>query len=267
MHDFVAPKWREILSDQGLLNFDAWWTKTLPLLTEPNTGRGGWSKVYSLILPRQDGTGICRLIVKRQLNHTSRTILHPWRGIPTLAKELNNILYYQRVGIPTIEPVYYAQRSDKNGVRAILVTEFLEGFQSLADLVSYWQSHGWPGRGERRKIITAVARLVGLLHRHGLMHNCLYPKHLFLRITDPDVEVRLIDLEKGKCRPLGKGRRIRDLETLFRHAREWQRTDVVRFLHEYFQNDRLDQRAKKLCARIACETRKKEARRKDAGMG
>lgn len=260
MHDFVAPKWRETLSDQGLLDFEAWWEKTMPLLTEPNIGRGGWSKVYSLNLTRQDGTGINRLIVKRQLNHTSRTILHPRRGIPTLAKELKNILSYQRVDIPTIEPVYYGQRSDQDGIRAILVTEYLEGFQSLVDLTSYWQGHGWPDRVEQRKIITAVARVVGLLHQHGLMHNCLYPKHLFLRITDSDVEVRLIDLEKGKWRPFGNGRRIRDLETLFRYTREWQRTDVVRFLHQYFLTDRLDQRAKKLCDRIARETRKKETR-------
>jgi len=249
--EFIASKWHQILAEKGLSGFDDFWRLNLKLLDKPNTGRGlgGWSAVALLTL-KLSGGHEKRLIVKRQQNHTSHTIRHPFRGIPTFEKEFQNILYYKQLGIPTLEPVYFARRNSPDGIRAVLVTEYLEGYQSVAELINSWQGHGQPDRVERNRLIHAIASLIGKLHSKGLQHNSLYPKHLFIRQKGDKTQVRLIDLETTKKRPIGNWRRIRDLESLHRHAKEWSRTDRLRFFLTYCGTDHLDKNARRLCLKI-----------------
>jgi len=230
MKEFIAPKWHQILIDQGLADFDALWNLALKPLDRPNTGRSrsGWSTVTLLPLEFPDGREE-RLIVKRQQNHTSRTIRHPFRGVPTFEKEFYNIQHYRQLGIPTIESVYYARRNSPDGIQAVLVTEYLEGYRSLNELVTTWREHGRPNRVELNSLIKAVASLIGKLHSKGLQHNSLYPKHLFIHQEGDKTRVKLIDLETTKRRPFGNWRRIRDLESLHRRARGWSRIDRLRF--------------------------------------
>ena len=136
MKSYIAPNWHEILTEQGLTNFESLWRLQLKLLDQPNTGRGrnGWSTAchFSLQMP----SGIKkRLIIKRQKNHVSRTALHLLRGIPTLEKEARNAFRFKRLGIPVMEVVCYMRRKRADGTEAILVTEHLDGYMPLDKFV------------------------------------------------------------------------------------------------------------------------------------
>jgi hypothetical protein len=160
-------------------------------------------------------------------------------GIPTLRREYEMLSWIRREGVPATVPLYFAQRRDAGCQRAILVTEQLNGYQSLEALTAYWSEHSWPSWQEKRALIQAIALVVRQLHRLRIKHNCLYPKHVFLKwpehAQDPSgpVNVSLIDLEKARrtisCWDAAK----RDLDTLHRHSRGWSRTDRWRFLRVY----------------------------------
>jgi hypothetical protein len=256
MDEYIAPGWRQNLTEQGLCNFNALWRLELKPLDLPNEDRGGWSVVSLLVLKSTDGQKR-RLIIKRQQGHTSHTLRHPFRGVPTFETEFYNILRYTRLGIPTIEPVYYSRRNSPSGLQAVLVTEYLDGYVSLNELGTTWQDQGQPNNGERIRVIKAIASILSKLHSKGLQHNCVYPKHLFIRKEKYDIQVRLIDLENTRWRPFGNGRRIRDLESLFRHAKGWSNTDRLRFFKDYCDIEHIDKNTSRLCRQIIKRNKRK----------
>jgi len=117
--DYLAAPWRALLSDQGLTDFEVLWNLSLDSIDEINFRRGGWSRVHLLPLRPADGVNV-KMIVKRQVNYLSRTPAHPINGIPTLKKEFANIQRCHQWDIPTVQTVYYAERRDNRGYRAIL---------------------------------------------------------------------------------------------------------------------------------------------------
>ncbi len=248
--EFIAPEWRQILVKQGLDGFDTLWRLKSEPLDEPNKRRDGWSEATSWLIELSGGSQK-RLILKRQQNYTSRTPFHPFRGIPTFKKEFINIMIFKRLGLPTIEPVYYAQRNIAGGLQAILITEHLEGYTSLDKLADIRLQYGQPNSFERNRIITAIASLMHKVHLQGMQHNHLYPKHIFIRQISDEIHVRLIDLEGSKWRPLGDGRRVRDLESLHRRSKGWNRGDRLRFLKAYCNIQQIDGKTKKLYRKIA----------------
>jgi tRNA A-37 threonylcarbamoyl transferase component Bud32 len=256
MKYFFAPQWKDAFLKQGLANFEALWGLDLVSLDTPNRGRSrdGWSSVCAMNLELDNGI-LKKLIIKRQQNHNSRTIFHPFTGIPTFEKEMISILRYNRQNIPVMKPVYFARRK-KNGVQAILITEFLDGFVSLDNLVKKWKQKEC-SHNTRKNLIKIVAKCISRMHAKGLMHNSMYPKHIFIKRNGDDFLIRLIDLEKSKQGLLALNRRCRDLESLYRHAKGWSAADHIRFIYAYFDTDSLDGRAKKLCKRIIKKTRKK----------
>jgi tRNA A-37 threonylcarbamoyl transferase component Bud32 len=257
MKRYVSDAWAPLLRERGLDSLDAFWELELPAVDAPNTGRGkgGISEVSRMVLTVNEGEEKV-LMVKRQQNYFSRTLLHPIRGIPTFEKEVINALRYKKLDIPAIEPVFFERISHPEGVRAVLVTEFLDGYISLDELVNEWQEKGWPSHDQRRRIIKAVAHAVRKIHQGGLMHNCLYPKHIFVKDTGEEVRVRFIDLEKNKWLPLGSRRVIKDLSTLNRRSSHWARTDRLRFLMHYLGNDLKNSGFRKILLKIVSKTRK-----------
>ena len=258
MKNYVPPKWRQVLAQQSLIDFESLWHIQADPLDKPNTGRGrtGWSVATLLTLPLVDGKKK-RLILKRQQNYFSRSLRHPFRGIPTFEKEFSNLLRYKRLGISVPEPVYYAKRQITEGIQVILITEYLEEHTPLDKLERFWQKQGRPGHAERNKLIDALAYLTRMLHQHGMAHNCLYPKHCFIQQLDDKIQVRLIDLEKSRWSPLGNRRRIRDLEALYRRSKGCTHTDRLRFLKTYHGLERLDKKARHLCRQILERNKKK----------
>jgi hypothetical protein len=246
MNDYIAPEWQRIFAFNGLHTFDDLWKLEAKWFEEPNQRRGGWSGVARCELKLPEG-GTARVFLKRQENHTTRTLGHPVRGIPTFVREFRQILRYREHGIPSLTPLYFACRRQNANLCAVLLTEELVGFRSLEDLARDWKNT--PAQ-TRHAIIRAVAQLLRQIHSYGLMHNCFYPKHVFLRIgVSGGIEARVIDLEKTKWRPFGFDRNFRDMRRL--NGPRWSRADRVRFFREYLGISKLTPAAKQKWRRIA----------------
>lgn len=251
MQDYLAEHWRELLRSSSLQTFDDWWQKKVDWFEPPNMRRGGWSGVSRLVLG-DEGRAV---FLKRQENHVFRNLAHPFRGMPTFSREMENILTLQKAGVPALTPVYFAQRNADGVLRAILVTEALAGFVALNTVVPARLSFA-----ARHKLIEEVTRVLNILHRNKLAHNCLYPKHLFVKAGEGGYEVRLIDLEKARKCWRSSSAMFRDLDTLNRHAHGFTRTDRLRFLMSYLNTDARDKRLRKLWVKLVQRENKKKRR-------
>ena len=247
MTDFIAAQDRALLEQHGLASFDALWALKLEAVDEPNTERGGWSSVYRLDL------GEAAFYLKRQSNHLSRSVLHPF-GEPTFAREFRNIQRYQRLAIPALQAAFFAQRRVAGEQRAILLTRALDGWSDLDSLLAEWRAHSEPQRGA---ILQACGTLARQLHGAGQMHGCFYPKHIFLRETAAGFDAQLIDLEKTRPLLFGRRDRVKDLEPLLRRASVWSDAEVAVLLAAYL-DERVDLEA--WSAQLGARRRNKEAR-------
>ena len=129
------------------------------------------------------------------------------------------------------EPLYFAEQSDG---RALLVVEALQGYVSLDQWSAAQadsQARSQLVLAQRRQVLESVARLVRKVHDLGVCHGCLYPKHLFWHAGRGDV--RLIDWEKARFSRRSQRSRLRDLDSLNRHAPGWSRRERVWFLAAY----------------------------------
>jgi hypothetical protein len=251
MDDYVSDRWRRLLEHNGLADFNALWDLEVEWFEPPNRDRGGWSGVARIELEGGDG-GKEAFFLKRQENHARHTFRHP-AGEPTFALEMRNILWLTKAGVPTLEPVYYGQRHMGSGWRAILITRELEGYLPLDELMKRWRETGWRGSmAERRELIPVAAAIIKKLHRANLIHNALYPKHIFVRFPEhAKPQIRFIDLEKMR-RAILPGRAVRrDLDSLNRRTQHWSWTDRMRFLHCYLGQRHLNSKGKKLWRLLA----------------
>ena len=223
MSDFIAAEDRPILERHGLANFDALWALQLEAVDEPNTERGGWSSVYRLEL---DGAAY---YLKRQSNHLTRTLRHPF-GEPTFACEFRNIRRYAELGIPALQAAFFAERKLPGEQRAVLLTRALDGWQDLEHWLQSWASLS---TSRREAILAACGGLARRLHDAGQVHGCFYPKHIFLRAQGDDFAAQLIDLEKTRPLLFGERDRVRDLEPLLRRAAAWSEAEVRQLLVAY----------------------------------
>ncbi len=232
--EFWAAPWHNRFVVRGYADFETLWRLELPPLDVANESRGGISTVALLVLPTAEG-GACRLVVKRQRNHQSRTWRHPLQGVPTLQKEFLNIRRFDHHGLATVQPVYFAQRRERAGSRAILITEYLEGYRSFDACLEAWhKSSASPTSADSREaVLRQAAELIARMHRLGFQHNCLYPKHLFVNSRLPRPDVRLIDLEKAGRRVFARRRMMRDLGAFFRRSEFWAPADQERFMVYY----------------------------------
>jgi hypothetical protein len=250
MQDYINESWRRILAYNGLSDFDALWKLEAQWFEEPNYRRGGWSGVARCELKHPDG-GTCAIFLKRQENHVARLWNYPIKGAPTFLREFQHVMHYRQCGVPTLEPVYFAMRKIDGDHRAILISAELTGFVSMEDRVQRWLKTGAPPLMVRMQMMQAVAKVMSVMHDHGIQHNCFFPKHVFTRLnTDGSVDVRVIDLEKSRWRPLRIFCTIRDLYTINHHSLCWSKTDRLRFFKAYLGIERLTPYAKWLWRHI-----------------
>lgn len=249
---FIAINARELLAQHGLDNFAALWALPLDPVDEPNTNRGGWSEVYRLELKDEQGMTQA-FYVKRQENHLTRTLAHPF-GEPTFAREFRAIQTYMRLGVPVLEPVFFARRRQPSGAQAIIITRALDEYSPLEDWLQRWDSLG---RRERDQLIHTAAALVRTLHNTGYVHNCLYPKHIFLE-GGAEGRARLIDLEKTRRAVLGRRDYVRDLETLQRRSHSPSRSERLRFLLSYLGIKKVNEEARQWITAVLVRQHAKE---------
>lgn len=243
---YLNPQWQQLLDDNQLSTFDQFWDLELKAVDEGNEGRGqnGWSKVCIHSLTTASGEKR-RIVIKRQSNYRSHTLHHPFRGIATFEKEYQFIRRYQKLEVPAMKAVYCATRLLNGDLQAILVTEYLENYRSLFDILEENEL----AKNDRNHLSQQVAQLVSTLHEKNLEHRCLFPKHIFIP-NDSTQKACLIDLEKTRWRPWGEGRRVRDLTALARRTSNISPRDKVRFMRQYFGMKRLSDDAKQLWHQI-----------------
>lgn len=247
--DYVSAEWRDVLNANGLDTFEHIWPVAEDAWFEtPNQARGGWSGVTRQTLALSNGSQ-ARIFVKRQENHVYRSWRHGFRAAATLEREFRNCLRFRELGIPSMEQIYYAERRVDGKLRAILITRELEGYQPLSSAT--YQPINQLGRAERNRLIGSVAAIIRQMHAHRFQHTCLYPKHLFVkRNPDTSIEARFIDLEKTRWRPFKWWIATRDMNSLWRHADGWSRTDGLRLFLAYRQERELSCTSKKLLSAI-----------------
>lgn len=246
---YTNPQWQDILAANDLVTFEQLWDLQLQAVDEGNQGRGhkGWSVVAIHQLKSPDGSPR-RVIIKRQSNYRSRTLRHPLRGIATFEKEYNFIRRYAQLGVPATKAVYCATRVHNGDLQAILVTEYLEGYRALEDILVELSQKACDQKclRRRREIIASVAQLVAKLHNSGLEHRCLFPKHIFVPDDLHHQQSCLIDLEKTRAKPWSRWRRIRDLAALRRRTTQISARENIMFFRTYLGIKHLNAEAKKL---------------------
>jgi len=257
IHEYLNSEWRTILESNHAGNFDQLWEFDLDNWFEPpNQRRGGWSGVTRSALSLPAG-GHIGTFIKRQENHGYRSWKNLFRLSSTFEREFLNLRQFGAKGIATLEPVYFGQRKVDGKLRAILITKELADYQAF-DAADY-QSIGKIDQARRKRIFASVGAVLRHLHVNHIQHNCLYPKHIFIReYPDGRIDVRLIDMEKAKWRSSRMRIATHDLCALNRHTKGWSHTDRLRLFLAYRQETRLSTESKRLLRAILRRMRAKD---------
>lgn len=232
MDNYVSKEWELILDQNGLRGFSDFWNLPGNWVEPCNHRRGGWSGVSRVELNNVPRTGRA-MFVKRQENYCTRTWSHPLVGVPTLKREFENLIAFQKAGLPVPTPVFFGSRKVGRKFQAVLALEELKGFKPLSAILKEWRGAP-PALKMRRPLIHAVANVVRTMHAIDFQHNALYPKHVWVK-TEPTgkIETRLIDLEKARRFVFTHLAQRKDLGTLNREAFKWRARDRVEFLKAY----------------------------------
>lgn len=253
---FIAVTAEATLRQHGLDTFEALWKVTGEPVDEPNRARGGTSSVTRLRLTDPVGREHC-FYLKRQSNYRIRTLRRPL-GESTAAREFHNIDLCARHCIPTMEVAFFAERQCDGQLQAMLLTYELEGYRPLDEWFARWSGLGYQ---RQQELIRASAAIVARLHDSGMVHNCLYPKHLFLRPHSDGMGVRFIDLEKLRSQGFSRGGRKRDLDALNRRSTVLSRSQRLRFLLVYLGKDEVDNEVRSWVRRVMQRSVKKQRKR------
>ncbi len=235
---FSSSQTRQIFAANHLDSFDELWEMQNEWFEEPNYRRNGWSGVVKYTMTGEHGEAY-PVFIKRQENHNCRTLLHPLQGIPTFRREFINIRRLCAHNIPTLTSLYYAERIVYGKRQAVLVTKSLEGFQSIE---GYWNQFPQLNAILRKWIMQRTGQVLRNLHDAHFRHNCLYAKHIFVRLNDitagQQQDVRLIDLEKLKWMPSKHHIMRNDMGQMIRRGAPMNRDDLETMLSSYLTTNK-----------------------------
>lgn len=251
---YCNPSWQVTLENERFVTFDQIWNHPIDWIDTPNQNRGGWSGVGCVKIVK-DGKSVT-LFVKKQQNHTSRSLLHPIKGVPTFAQEFEVLRYLASNNVATPELVFFAQRSVKEGQQAILVTELLEGYQPFDLLMDHQKK--LMVLAQQRELISSIAKTIKRMHALGIQHRALYPKHIFVRAAEASFDVAFIDLEKSRRMIFPSLQAVSDLITFNYRTAGWSLSSRLYFFKKYFSISRLNGFYKMLCRWIAYKTKQKQ---------
>ena len=184
--------------------------------------------------------------------------------------EMANFLRFQEAGFPSCAPAAAGDRAHGNTGEAFILTEALEGLESLEDVVPrrYAPPLEGPRRAELRRLIGRAGEHLRRLHDAGLNVRDLYLCHLFVDPDDPTAGFTLIDLHRALTgRKVGRPGVVRDLAALHHSApdRIVSRTDRLRFLRAW-SGARLDARLRGLVRRVERRAGRMERHESRQGM-
>ncbi|MGB0992835.1 MAG: lipopolysaccharide kinase InaA family protein [Akkermansiaceae bacterium] len=260
---FIDQDWKETLTREGLITFDDWWDIQAEAV-EPTNERGGWSNVITHTC--QDGTV---LYVKRQENFFPQNKLKRLLRKLTFALEFQNWKVMKQKGINVYKLVYFQTRKINGNRQAVLVSEQLENYTSMFELMEHWQANGWPDTATRRRILEPLICHIRKMHQAGILHNALSGMHAFLNIpiiegkaVIPDTVVpAFIDFEGTKKLSSSSDMGVmRDLLSLNRRLPDWPNKDRLWFYLKYLEAEKLTPESRELLTRFLKRTRKLQLR-------
>lgn len=254
MNLYCNPAWQAALSTAGFASFEQIWSHPIDWIDTPNQNRGGWSGVGCVKVVK-DGKPIT-LFVKKQQNHNSRSLLHPIKGEPTFLREYQMLSYLNAHAINAPDVVFFAQRNSQEGRQAILITELLEGYQSL-DMFTQTEKKR-VSLSDQKMLISCVAKAVRRLHGLGIQHRALYPKHIFIKPSGISFDVAFIDLEKSRHMIFALLQSVNDLITLNYRTIGWNCSSRLYFFKQYYSINRLNRFYKILYRWVVHKTEQKQ---------
>ncbi len=192
MKPFISPFYCDLLTRHGLNTFGGFWDLPRNWVEDSNVRRYGWSGAIRHTLV--DGeAGSFSMFVKLQENHNYRSLTHMLRWRPTFYRDFSNIRHMEGIGVPTVEPVFYAEHREGDNLQAVLATVALDGYRELNSVFED-SSLGAP---IRRSILHRIAEAVWLIHCRRLQYNSLSGKHVMIKLGEDDTfDMRFLDLEK-----------------------------------------------------------------------
>ncbi|WP_436856575.1 lipopolysaccharide kinase InaA [Citrobacter tructae] len=171
--------------------FNDWWATEGDWVEEPNFRRKGMSGVQCI---ERDGK---KLYVKRMTQHLFHSVRYPF-GRPTIVREMDVIQELERAGVIVPKIVYGKATKIDGEWRALLITEDMKGFISIAD---WYQQHAispYPD-GVRDAMLKAVAVAFKKMHSVNRQHGCCYVRHIYVK-SEGTIEAGFLDLEKSRRR-------------------------------------------------------------------
>lgn len=256
-HYFIHSDWQALFKQHEIDNFAALWALQNQAADEPNYSANGFSQVSKMKLALVNGES-ANFYMKKQLNYTCKTILHPLKGIPTFRRELKNMIRFNKANIDTVVPIFYAEQVLKHERRAILITKALDNYISLKDWLAELVYQPLK-RDEKIAIMKKMAVFIRHLHQK-FRHGCLFTKHIFLHFESDRTLSHLcvIDLEKVHQAFFAPNRAIRDLSQLYRSQQSISKIEAIRFMKFYLNVTTLDENSKKIIRRLAAHIKRKK---------
>ena len=143
----------------------------------------------------------------------------------------------EKRGIPTILPLAFGERR-RWGLRleSLIVTEQLSDCINLEELLFGKNLEDF---SLKRAIIREYGKLAGRIHGQGILQDDFDPNNMLLQwVNTRDFRLFLIDLERVKLfNTLSIKKRVRNLAKLNRMGRRLKKTDRLRFLKSYLDDD------------------------------
>lgn len=233
---FFSSAARARLEINQLADFASLWTLDGDWFEKPNTRGQGFSGVVTRVLKSEAGQ-LKRVFIKKQEDHTTRSLAHPIKGIPTFKWECTNIVSLSALGVPTIELLYFGTAEHKGRQRAILVSHALDEFTPVDEW--FRQARSQVSDATAHAVLRALVAAIKSIHQAGYRHGCLYGKHIFIRVVEGDIlddqiEVRMLDFEKAHRSAFLRRAILKDLSQFVRHCEKLTAADLEYFLAQYF---------------------------------
>ena len=261
----VHKDYKRFLEQQGLVSLNAVFRyEQGEKLHKPGLGnrerlriklKGTGDQNVVIYLKRFGYPGVKQL-VKRWIIRRSRygAGIYDFLGVQRLAER----------GVAVPRPIAYGQICNWLGEkRSFAIIEELPGSDSLERLLPNWnqKKKKYALLRDKKELIRQTAHLVRQLHQSGHNHRDLYLSHIFLSRDVKGFErLNLIDLQRVFQPVILKRRwRVKDLAQLYYSSRDYfSYKDMMQFMHEYFDNDRLTNYQKRLIRSVCRKVRRIE---------
>ena len=167
--------------------------------------------------------------------------------------EWQNLLFFQKLGIPTAKLVAYGQETRGRVVhRGVLITEELINCQDLS-LVADNLKHFLKDPDWVKKVSHQIAEIARTLHEQGFAHNDFKWRNIMVDLEADFPNIYLIDCPAGMkwFKPFLEYRIIKDLACLDKRAKyELSKSQRLAFYKDYAQCDKLTVKDKKRIRKI-----------------